>query len=62
MICVLPAKWQAYYGNYIEDQTSHVARTVGRKTGTEELRGNSLKKRLGVIRRIRGYTIKMNLA
>jgi len=65
MICGLPTKWQARYGNYIEDQTSHVARTVGKKIGRQELRGNSWKKKtrgLGVIRRIRGYTIKMNLA
>jgi hypothetical protein len=43
MICVLPAKWQAHYGNYIEDQTSHVARKVGKKIGRQELRGSSCK-------------------
>jgi hypothetical protein len=43
MICVLSAKWQAHYGNYIEDQMSHVSRTVGKKSGRKEVRGNSCK-------------------
>lgn len=68
MICALPAQWQAHYGNYIGGQTAMLLARLARKladrncVGTPERKKKRKKKKLGVIRRIRGYTIKMNLA